>query len=408
MEFIVEQTAYDKPESMKFFFMEMNTRLQVEHPVTEAITGLDLVEWQLRVASGEPLPLQQSDLRIYGHAIEARICAENPDNNFLPATGTLAVYRKPACSSFEIPNTSGIGAEVRIDDGVREGDSISPFYDSMVAKLIVHGDTREQALARLDEALSQTRIVGLTTNMQFLRHIICTDSFATAKLDTALIQREEKALFAQEPLGLALTAAAVVANILHREQTLKGNDPFSSRDGWRAYGVATRNFGFVLHGASYATVLTYAHDGSLQLCVADADGDVSGTLTYREDGDALHISFAGQHARVQVFHETQGHDDVAHVFAPQGATGITVVDALAHAGEVQEAGGRLTAPMPGKVVSFAVAAGDKVKAGQPLAVMEAMKMEHTIAAPADGEVLELLYAPGDQVAEGQELLKLKV
>ncbi len=410
VEFIVEQTAYDKPESMKFFFMEMNTRLQVEHPVTEAITGLDLVEWQLRVASGEPLPLQQSDLRIHGHAIEARICAENPDNNFLPATGKLAVYRKPACSSFMLPSDAHAG--VRIDDGVREGDSISPFYDSMVAKLIVHGDTREQALARLDEALSQTRIVGLTTNVQFLRHIIRTDSFATAKLDTALIQREEKALFAQEPLGLALTAASVVANTLHREEALKGRDPFSSRDGWRAYGVATRNFGFVFHGASHNAVLTYAHDGSQQLCVNDAngnaDGDVSGTLMYREDGDALHISFAGQHTRVQVFHETQGHDDVAHVFAPQGATRITVVDALAHAGEVQEAGGRLTAPMPGKVVSFAVAAGDKVKAGQPLAVMEAMKMEHTIAAPADGEVLELLYAPGDQVAEGEELLKLKV
>jgi 3-methylcrotonyl-CoA carboxylase alpha subunit len=401
VEFIVEQTAYDKPESMKFFFMEMNTRLQVEHPVTEAITGLDLVEWQLRVASGEPLPLQQSDLRIHGHAIEARICAENPDNNFLPATGTLAVYRKPKCSSFEI-------GDIRIDDGVREGDSISPFYDSMVAKLIVHGDTREQALARLDEALSQTRIVGLTTNVQFLRHIIRTDSFATAKLDTALIQREEKALFAQEPLGLALTAASAVANTLQREVALKGNDPFSNRDGWRAYGVATRNFGFVFHGVSHNAALTYAHDGSQHLCVNDANGDVSGTLTYRADDDALHISYAGHTARVQVFHEAQGHEEVAHVFAPQGATRITVVDALSHAGEVQEAGGRLTAPMPGKVVSFAVAAGDKVKAGQPLAVMEAMKMEHTIAAPADGEVLELLYAPGDQVAEGEELLKLKV
>ncbi len=401
VEFIVEQTAYDKPESMKFYFMEMNTRLQVEHPVTEAITGLDLVEWQLRVASGEPLPLQQGDLRIHGHAIEARICAENPDNNFLPATGTLSVYRKPVCSSFAI-------SDIRVDDGVREGDSISPFYDSMVAKLIVHGDTREQALARLDEALSQTRIVGLTTNVQFLRHIIRTDSFATAKLDTALIQREDKALFGQEAVGLLLAAASVVANTLHTEQSQVGNDPFSQRDGWRAYGVATRTFGFDFHGASYTAVLSYLHDGGLQLLVGEGDDAVSAPLVWRAEGDALHVSFAGQTARVQVFVENQAHEDVAHVFAPQGATRITVVDALAHAGDTQEAGGRLTAPMPGKVVSFAVKAGDKVKAGQALAVMEAMKMEHTIAAPADGEVLELLYAPGDQVTEGAELLKLKV
>jgi 3-methylcrotonyl-CoA carboxylase alpha subunit len=401
VEFIVEQTAYDKPESMKFYFMEMNTRLQVEHPVTEAITGLDLVEWQLRVASGEPLPLQQSDLRIHGHAIEARICAENPDNNFLPATGTLAVYRKPACSSFAI-------SDIRVDDGVREGDSISPFYDSMVAKLIVHGDTREQALARLDEALSQTRIVGLTTNVQFLRHIIRTDSFATAKLDTALIQREDKALFGQEAVGLPLAAASVVAHTLQKEQAQVGHDPFSQRDGWRAYGVATRAFGFNFHGASYTAVLSYLHDGVLQLAVGEGDDAVSGALAWRAEADALHVSFADHTARVQVFIEAQAHEDVAHVFAPQGATRITVVDALAHAGDTQEAGGRLTAPMPGKVVSFAVKAGEKVKAGQPLAVMEAMKMEHTIAAPADGEVLELLYAPGDQVTEGAELLKLKV
>jgi len=413
VEFIVEQTAYDKSESMKFYFMEMNTRLQVEHPVTEAITGLDLVEWQLRVASGEPLPLRQDQLRIQGHAIEARICAENPDNNFLPATGTLAVYRKPACSSFALPSDAQAG--VRIDDGVREGDSISPFYDSMVAKLIVHGGTREQALARLDQALAQTRIVGLTTNVQFLRHILKTDSFATAKLDTALIQREEKVLFAQEPLGLALTAAAVVAHTLHQETALKGNDPFSSRDGWRAYGVATRRFGFVFHDQAQSVLLTYGHDGVPHLSLTEQVGEVvassvaveiSGPLSWRAEGGQLVIRFASQQARVQVFMHSEGADEVAHVFAAHGATRISVVDALAHAGEVQEAGGRLTAPMPGKVVSFAVKVGDKVKAGQALAVMEAMKMEHTMAAPADGEVLELLYAPGDQVAEGAELLKL--
>ena len=152
---------------MNFFFMEMNTRLQVEHPVTEAITGLDLVEWQLRVAAGEQLPLAQDQLRIHGHAIEARICAENPDNNFLPATGTPARLPQAGLhAAFERRRS------VRIDAGVREGDAISPFYDSMIAKLIVHGDTREEALARLDEALAQTHIVGLSTNVQFLRHVV--------------------------------------------------------------------------------------------------------------------------------------------------------------------------------------------------------------------------------------------
>ena len=209
-------------------------------------------------------------------------------------------------------------------------------------------------------------------------------------------------------VGLSLAAASVVANTLHAEQAQVGHDPFSQRDGWRAYGVATRVFGFQFHGASYTALLSYLHDGGLQLSVGEGDDAVSAPLLWRAEADALHVSFAGQTACVQVFVETQAHEDVAHVFAPQGATRITVVDALAHAGETQEAGGRLTAPMPGKVVSFAVKAGDKVKAGQALAVMEAMKMEHTIAAPADGEVLELLYAPGDQVTEGAELLKLKV
>src|SRR3954467_5785693 len=204
VEFIVEQRA---DGSMNFFFMEMNTRLQVEHPVTEAITGLDLVEWQLRVASGEKLPLAQEQLRIHGHAIEARICAENPDNNFLPATGTLHVYRKPQATAFE----RGL---VRVDDGVREGDAISPFYDSMIAKLIVHGATREEALARLDEALAATHIVGLATNVQFLRHVVKSRSFAQADLDTALIPREQAVLFGQEPVGLPLAAAAAVAQAL--------------------------------------------------------------------------------------------------------------------------------------------------------------------------------------------------
>jgi 3-methylcrotonyl-CoA carboxylase alpha subunit len=295
----------------------------------------------------------------------------------------------------------------------------------MVAKLIVHGDTREKALALLDEALAQTRIVGLTTNVQFLRYVVRSDAFANAKLDTALIQREEKVLFNQEPIGLALAAAAVVANTLQTEKALEGHDPFSRRDGWKPYGNTTRPFGFVFQGESHHAVLTYLHDSALHLKIAAHEGVLSWRVGESDNGYAnngnsnvngahanntntLSITFGAQHIEAQVFHHAEGLDDVAHVFAPQGATRITVVDALAHAGEVQEAGGRLTAPMPGKVVSFAVKSGDKVKAGQALAVMEAMKMEHTIAAPADGEVLELLYAPGDQVAEGEELLKLKV
>jgi len=398
VEFIVEQ----RPDgSMVFFFMEMNTRLQVEHPVTEAITGQDLVEWQLRVASGEPLPLQQDELRITGHAIEARICAENPDNNFLPATGSLNVYGLPECVTFE-------RGAVRVDSGVRQGDAISPFYDSMVAKLIVHGDTREQALARLDEALAQTHIVGLATNVQFLRRVARTASFAQANLDTALIPREQAVLFHQESVGLPLAASAAVAQTLLRERASEGVDPFSRRDGFHTHGVVQRRFEFEFGGAHAKALLTYARGGSRHLAVGEGASQVAGPLVFNAlpqgTGQGIELQFAGQRTRAAVY--AQG--EVDHVFTPLGATQITAIDLLAHAGEAAAEGGRLTAPMPGKVVSFAVQAGDTVAKGQPLAVMEAMKMEHTIAAPVDGVVAELLYAPGDQVTEGAELLKLCV
>ncbi len=398
VEFIVEQPGgYDAPEQMKFYFMEMNTRLQVEHPVTEAITGLDLVEWQLRVASGEPLPLKQEDLRITGHAIEARICAENPDNNFLPATGALNVYALPECVTFE-------RGAVRVDSGVRQGDAISPFYDSMVAKLIVHGDTREQTLARLDEALAQTHIVGLATNVQFLRRVAKTAAFAQAKLDTALIQREQAVLFHQEPVGLPLAAAAAIAQTLLQERASEAADPFSRRDGFHTHGVVQRRFEFDFGGAHAKAWLTYERGGSLHLAVGEGDAAVAGPLVFAAIPDGIELQFAGQRTRAAVY--AQG--EVDHVFTQLGATQITSIDLLAHSGESAAEGGRLTAPMPGKVVSFAVKAGDAVTKGQPLAVMEAMKMEHTIAAPADGVVQELLYAPGDQVTEGAELLKLVV
>lgn len=393
VEFIVEQPGgYDQPEAMQFYFMEMNTRLQVEHPVTEAITGEDLVEWQLCVAAGQPLPKRQDELQIIGHAIEARICAENPDNGFLPATGTLHVYRKPACSSFAI-------SDVRVDDGVREGDAISPFYDSMIAKLIVHGDTREQTLARLDAALAQTQIVGLSSNVQFLRHVVKSEAFAQAKLDTALIEREKAVLFQQTAVPTPLAVAIAVAQQLQAEQALETADPFSRRDGWHSHGTVRRSFTFVQDSATIQAVLTYGHHGTPQLQV----GDVEAPLHWQPQGDGLLVEFAGARSTAQV-HVT---GEARHIFTPRGAAVLQLQDPLAHAGEGHSEGGRLTAPMPGKLVSFAVKAGDTVTKGQALAVMEAMKMEHTIAAPADGVVQELLYAPGDQVAEGAELIRME-
>jgi 3-methylcrotonyl-CoA carboxylase alpha subunit len=397
VEFIVEQTGgYDAPEKMKFYFMEMNTRLQVEHPVTEAITGLDLVEWQLRVAAGEPLPLNQDQLQIHGHAIEARICAENPDNNFLPATGTLHVYRKPA------QHTAFQRSRVRVDDGVREGGEISPFYDSMIAKLIVHGATRAEALARLDAALAEVHIVGVATNVQFLRGVLATKSFSQAKLDTALIERERAVLFDREPLGLPLAvAAAITQQILGEWPSTQGGPAtgFARRDGWRALGTYTRPFEFEFRGEPVRAKLSYGHDGGLHLAVGDAAGPL---VIGRFPDGRIEVEFAGGRHTLEVY----PLQSVAHIFGAQGATRITAVDRLAHAGDTQAEGGRLTAPMPGKVVSFAVQPGDKVAKGQALAVMEAMKMEHTIAAPADGTVEELLFAPGDQVTEGAELLRL--
>ena len=275
VEFIVEQPGgygLDAASGARFYFMEMNTRLQVEHPVTEAITGLDLVEWQLRVASGEPLPLRQEQIKLQGHAIEARICAENPDKDFLPATGTLRVLDWPGHVTFARNaehDAARPAASVRVDSGFGAGDTVSPYYDSMIAKLIVHGSTREQALARLDAALAQTRVVGVVNNVQFLRRVVQSPAFAGAELDTALIAREQATLFGQSSVPSELAVAAVIAHTLRQEAELASGgdwvDPWQRRDGWRSFGGEQRRFDFEAGGELQSWLLLRGRDAALQL-----------------------------------------------------------------------------------------------------------------------------------------------
>ena len=396
----VEFVAEERDDGdIRAYFMEMNTRLQVEHPVTEAVTGLDLVEWQLRVACGEPLPLTQDQVQQHGHAIEARICAENPDADFLPATGTLHVARWPAHVAFT--RSPGDGTLPRVDSGIREGDAISPHYDSMIAKLIVRGDNRAQALARLDAALQHTHLMGPATNVAFLRRVVGSHAFATADLDTALIQREHAALFEAPPLAPELAAAAVAAHVLAAEAALEDADPWSRRDGWRLHGGAVRLLNLEQGGTALPLRMERRHDGAVQLRVGA--GGAALDFSAVALGEGRHDLRVGELRLTATVYQ---HAERYAVFTNSGSALLADHDPLAEAGAGAAAEGRLTAPMPGKVVGFLAQAGDTVQRGQALAVMEAMKMEHTITAPHDGVVEELLYAVGDQVAEGGELLRL--
>jgi len=393
VEFIANQDG-------SFYFMEMNTRLQVEHPVTEMITGTDLVEWQLRVAAGQPLPLRQDQLQIHGHAIEARIYAENPEKGFLPSIGTLRHMDTPDAVSFELGGTpGGIPASVRIDSGVREGDAISPFYDPMIAKLIVWGADRAQALARMSQALAEFQIVGLATNIAFLKRLVEGHAFASADLDTGLIERHGATLFppaAPAPVGaLALAAMALVGG----EHT-GSTDPWANATGWRLNGNYQRRLAFSdEHATTYDVTLTYQAHG-WQMTV---DGVATDLALAARAGATLSIRLGAS-----AMHGTVRRDgELFHVFTGGRHFTLAYHDPMAHAGEVEAAGGRLTAPMPGKVVALLAKAGQDVKKGEPLVIMEAMKMEHTIGAPSDGVVEELLYAVGDQVADGAPLLAFK-
>ncbi|NIF90467.1 MULTISPECIES: acetyl/propionyl/methylcrotonyl-CoA carboxylase subunit alpha [Burkholderia] len=396
----------------QFYFMEMNTRLQVEHPVTEMISGLDLVEWQLRAASGEPLPLRQDQLRVNGHAIEARLYAENPARGFLPSTGTLRHLRLPQGAEFTI------GTAVRVDSGVREGDAITPFYDPMIAKLIVHGADRAEALKRMARALRDCEAVGLSTNVAFLQRIVASEPFATADLDTGLIERNHETLFAARPLAPVAVALACAA-LLAREgataaadrgkggigsMTAQAASPWGALGNWRLNGDYRRKLDWQLPERDTALAVRYEHGarGGASLAIGEDEALAFSWASGATPLDLV-VTIGGERGAGRVVAD----GDNFHVFVDGTAESFVWENPLAHAGDAEHGGGRLTAPMPGKVIAVLVEAGQKVEAGAPLIVMEAMKMEHTIGAPSAGVVAEVLYAVGDQVADGAQLITLE-
>jgi 3-methylcrotonyl-CoA carboxylase alpha subunit len=384
VEFIVNQDG-------SFYFMEMNTRLQVEHPVTEMVTGLDLVEWQLRVAAGQPLPLQQAEVPLTGHAIEARIYAEDPDAGFLPSIGTLRHLGLP-------PQ----GPHLRIDTAVDAGDAISPHYDPMIAKLIVFGEDRAEALARMREALGAIHIVGLTANVDFLRRLIETPSFETADLDTGLIEREHHGLFAAAETPLDVWRLAALEE-LTRDPPLQSASPWARADGWRLIGRAERRIALSCRGETIILTAVASGKGwtlafpSMDTLPVFAEGRV-----HTDDGaTVLDMRIAEQRCQASVV--IDGCD--RHVFHAGRTYVLERLPDLQPAAQAETGGTSLRAPMPGAVIALVAEPGANLKSGDPMLVMEAMKMEHTILAPSDGILASFHYAVGDQVAAGAELVE---
>ncbi|RMH47746.1 MAG: acetyl/propionyl/methylcrotonyl-CoA carboxylase subunit alpha [Gammaproteobacteria bacterium] len=377
------------------YFMEMNTRLQVEHPVTELITNTDLVEWQIRVAAGEALPRTQDDLKIHGHAFEARIYAEDPDNDFLPATGRLNYLRFPD------------GEHVRVDTGVQEGDEISIYYDPMIAKLIVWGEDRVSALRRLGQALRETYIVGLHNNVRFLRRLAEHPAFQQAELETGFIEKHADSLKSQR-VELSEQVIATLALALtdnqnqqtHCETTSDPWSPWALRTGWRLNKVNRQQFRLTWKSNAdsepIALNISYVKNG-LSVQWGEQMLNVQGQI---QDNCAL-VNVSGQRFAAHVVTEA----NTIHVLLDGDVFEFELFNPFASLAD-ESTDGQLVSPMPGAVTSVMVAVGDKVKAGDTLLIIEAMKMEHRIKAPTDGVIEEILYQPGDQVDEGAELVRL--
>jgi len=382
----------------KFYFMEMNTRLQVEHPVTEMITGLDLVEWQLRVASGERLPKTQQELQRCGHAIEARIYAENADKDFLPSIGRLMHLEFPMHDAFT-------NADVRVDGGVRAGDAISPYYDPMIAKLIVRGADREQARARMLRALAATQIVGVHTNVAFLSRLMGDEAFAQADLDTGLIERRRETLLPAPAPVMRESLLLATAAVLEQEKERDTQDPWAERNGWRVDGKYARILSFQ-DAESVQDVVIEIVEGQLTLAVATHRATLELVAQATGSPSAQSVTLLTGTGRLAGTVVRQGTR--MDVFVMGKCETLFLKDALASAGQVEaDHAGSLAAPMPGKIIAIEVQAGDKVKRGQALLVMEAMKMEHTIVAGVDGVVESIYFGVGEQVAEGAVLISLE-
>ncbi len=389
-------------EGDHFFFMEMNTRLQVEHPVTEQITGQDLVEWQLRVAAGGTLPCTQEQLFIAGHAIEARIYAEDPERDFMPSTGTLAHLVQPRDSE-----------QVRVDTGVRQGTTITPFYDPMIAKLIVWGDDRDEALARLRSALDEYEVVGVRTNLGLLRAIAAEPDFAAAKLTTGFIAAHPGVLERHDEAGSEITAlaAAAIELVLEaqsqaRAQAARGNDPHSpwaESDAWRlnivGYYDVHLSTGHLNTGE--ATEIVRVLPGTSGAWKLVLRGRTLAVTAERLDG-ALLLTLDGTRRRIPVI---RTGESLTAIIAGRNHT-FTRIDPFAPPQQASSGAGGLFAPIPGRVVKVLAEPGQKVLRGEILIVLEAMKMEMTLTAQQDGTVDQVRCAEGDLVAEGAELVML--
>jgi 3-methylcrotonyl-CoA carboxylase alpha subunit len=386
VEFIADQQG-------NFHFMEMNTRLQVEHPVTEMITGLDLVEWQLRVATGEGLPLTQKQLAIHGHALEARIYAEDPASDFLPWIGKLLYLKAPAQSKH-----------VRIDTGVEQGDEITAFYDPMIAKLIVWDETRDQVLDRMSRALAEFQIVGVLTNVDFLKRLIATSSFRDANLDTGLIEREKEGLLPKASAAPKEACLLAALSVLLRERAASPHanerpSPWALLDGWRLSGSFRRRLQFLEHDDSCVVDVEYRAVRFLMF-IAEHRFDIDGEL--HPDGELI-ATIDG--LRMQA--TAVSAEDTHHLFFAGQTFVFRLLDPLASEADGGSHESSLLSPMPGLLTMLLAEPGAHVEKGTPLLVMEAMKMEYTIKAPATGKVESFFFGVGDQVPEGTQLLRFE-